>query len=168
MASYDHGKDEVVKWLKKRFPKGATALDVGACDGKWAGLLGDHFKMDGVEIWEAYIIANHLKEKYNKLFHCDIADLEYEWYDLIIFGDVLEHMTVEQAQKVLAYAKPRCKDILICVPFLFSQGELFGNKYEIHIQNDLTPEIFEQRYPGFEMLLRPIWEIGIYHKKGVE
>ena len=73
-------------------------------------------------------------------------------------------MTVEQAQKVLAYAKPRCKDIIIAVPFLFSQGELFGNKYEIHIQNDLTPEIFEQRYPGFEMLLRPIWEIGIYHK----
>lgn len=168
MASYDNGKDEIVKWVKARFPKGSTALDVGSCDGKWSGLLRDHFKMDGCEIWEANIIAHHLKDKYDNVFHCDIADLEYEWYDLIIFGDVLEHMTVEQAQRVLEYAKPRCKDILICIPFLFSQDAIHGNIYEIHIQNDLTPEIFDERYKGFEMILRPIWELAYYHKRGVE
>ena len=55
MASYVHGKDDVCKWIKDNFPKGATCLDVGACDGVWADKLGDYLVMDGIEIFEPYI-----------------------------------------------------------------------------------------------------------------
>lgn len=153
MGSYDFGKDEIVAWVKDNFPKGATCLDVGACDGKWSRLLGDYLLMDAVEIFPKNIIDHNLTEKYRNAFCGDVKDLEYEWYDLIIFGDVIEHMTVENAQKVLEYARPRCKDMIVAVPYLYSQGAEYGNPWEVHIQNDLTHEIFNERYKGFKPLI---------------
>lgn len=163
MGSYNYGKREVVEWVKNTFPKGSTCLDVGACDGKWHYLLGDYLAMDAVEIFLPNIDRFDLRKKYRIVYGVDIAYLPYKWYDLIIFGDVLEHMTVANAQKVVEYARPRCKDMIIAVPYLYTQPPIYGNQWEEHIQNDLTPEIFDQRYPGFE----PIWinnEYGYYHK----
>lgn len=165
MGSYNYGKDEIVKWVKENFNFGATCLDVGACDGKWAKLLGDYLDMDGVEIFTPNIIKHDLAHKYKKIFDSDIANLEYEYYDLIIFGDVIEHMSVEKAQKVLNYAKNRCADMIIGVPFLYSQGPIYGNPYEVHIQNDLTEELFKQRYPGYTMLLKAANDYAYYTKE---
>ena len=158
MASYNFGKDQVVTWLKRNFNQGDTCLDVGACDGKYYNLVGNYFKMDAVEIFKQNIDSHHLTEKYNQVFNCDVADLEYDYYDCIIFGDVIEHMTIENAQKVLEYAKPRCKDLIIAVPYLYKQGPLYGNKWEEHIQNDLTPENFIERYGEYDI----IWQAGNY------
>lgn len=165
MASYNEGKDEVIKWVKKTFPKSSTCLDVGACNGKWWNLLGDYLLMDAVEIFEPNIVTHELKKKYRSVWKGDIADFTYEHYDLIIFGDVIEHMTVEKAQKVLDYAYPRCKDMIVAVPFLLSQDAIYGNPWEVHIQDDLTPENFPKRYKGFEVLVRPIWEYCYFIKK---
>ena len=164
MGSYNEGKLEVVEWVKQRFPKGSTCLDVGACDGKWFNLLGDHFKMDCVEIFKPNVYEHDLMNKYERVFVNDVANFRYAWYDLIIFGDVLEHMPVEKAQAVLKYAEPRCKDLIIGIPFLYTQGAIYGNPWEEHIQNDLTPEIFDERYPGYELIIRPMWEYAYYHK----
>lgn len=152
MASYDYGKPEVVKYIRNTFKYKASCLDVGACDGKWANLLNDYLIMDAVEIYKPSIIECGLAARYRNVFNMDIADLEYKWYDLIIFGDVIEHMTVEKAQHVLNYARGRCTDMIIGVPYLYAQGELYGNPYERHIQDDLTHEIFNERYPGFDLL----------------
>lgn len=165
MPSNNMGKQEVIAWIKEHFPKGATCLDVGPCDGKWGALLGGYLTMDAVEIYEPYIEKYRLKSMYRNVWCMDVADLEYDWYDLIIFGDVIEHMTVEQAQKVISYAEPRCKDMIIAVPFLYKQGEWYGNKWQAHIQDDLTPELFDQRYPGFRTICRPQWSYAYYAKQ---
>lgn len=164
MDSYDYGKPEVVAWVKKNFPKGATCLDVGAGSGKWADLLGDYLKMDACEIFEPFIEQYELRKKYTRVYCCNIADYQYEWYDLIIFGDVIEHMDVLSAQIELSYAYPRCKDMIIGVPFLYPQDEVFGNKYEKHIQDDLTDALFHERYKGFKLLIRPIEKYAYYIK----
>ena len=120
--------------------------------------------MDACEIFEPNVKIFGLKGKYRSVEVCDIADLKYEWYDLVIFGDVLEHMTVEKAQEVLAYARAHSKDQLIAVPWKLKQGAVDGNEYERHIQDDLTEEIFAERYEGYE----PIWVnhlYGYYHRK---
>ena len=153
MASYDIGKAEVVEYIKAHFPAGSTCLDVGACDGKWYDLLGDYLVMDAVEIFKPNIVHHGLTDKYRRVFGVDIDSLAYVSYDLIIFGDVIEHMTVDKAQRVLGYARNRCKDMIIGVPWLYPQGELYGNPYEIHLQADLTEELFNERYPGYEKLL---------------
>ena len=160
MGSYFYGKPEVCTWVRKNFPTTSTILDVGACDGKWRKLLPD-YKMDAVEIFEAYALT---LTGYRNVFITDIAALEYEWYDLIIFGDIVEHLSVEAAKNELEYARDRCRDMIVAVPFRYEQGAIYGNPYEVHVQPDLTPENFDERYPGFEVLLRARDNYCYYHK----
>lgn len=150
MGSLNKGKKEAVQWIKENFEKGAECLDVGACNGKWFDLVGDYLTMDAIEIWMPNIRKYELAKKYRMVMCSDIIKANYLFYDLIIFGDVLEHMSVSEAQKVIEYARPRCRDMLIAIPFLYEQGAKNGNPFEIHIQDDLTPELFELRYPGFK------------------
>ena len=163
MASYDYGKTDIVAYICNNFKYGSTCLDVGACDGKWSTLLSHQLVMDAVEIWAPNIIEWNLKWKYRNVYNTDVADLEYEWYDLILFGDVIEHMPVDRAQAVLEYAQPRCRDMIIGVPFNYPQEAIYGNPYEEHIQPDLTPEIFNERYPGYELLCQPVPGYAYYH-----
>lgn len=158
MASLDIGKAEAVAWIKEHYQRGASCLDVGACGGRWWRLVGDYLTMDAVEIFEPYVKTGKLYKKYKNVFIADIRGFEYEHYDLIIFGDVLEHMSVEDAQKVIRYAWNRCDNMLIAVPYGWKQGAIHGNPHEVHIQDDLTPELFDSRYPGFT----PIYQTDLY------
>ena len=152
--SYPYGKTEVATWIRQSFPD-AVILDVGAGEGTWHELLPEYV-MDAVEIWEPVAAA---LEGYRNVIVKDIISYRYRRdYDLIIFGDVLEHMSVSDAQKVIEYAKGHAKDILIAVPWLYEQGAVDGNRWQRHIQDDLTPELFAERYPGFEVL----WSNELY------
>lgn len=165
MSSYIQGKPETMRWIRANFPKEATVLDVGACDGLWRRLLPEYQNMDAVEAFEPNV--NRLGiEGYRTIYSGDVRDFRFEWYDLIIFGDVIEHLSAEDAQRVLAYAAPRCRDMVVAVPWLFEQGAIYGNPYEVHIQDDLTPEIFAERYPGLELLFDTGVDYCYYHKKG--
>ena len=165
MASYDYGKIEVVNYIYQQFAPGSTCLDVGACDGKWADLLGHYLTMDAVEIFGPNIREHRLKDKYRRVWECDAYDFRYDWYDLVIFGDVIEHMTVEDAQAVLAYAKEHSDMVIVAVPFLFKQDAIYGNPYERHIQDDLTNQLFLERYPDFEpIILYPNYGYYVWRK----
>lgn len=162
MASYDYGKAEVCAWVRRTFKPASMILDVGACDGKWRRLLPEYPNMDAVEVYPPN--ADRLTG-YAEVYRTDIRDMRYIWYDLIIFGDVLEHLTPGDAWKVLAFAYKRCRDLIVAVPFRYAQGELGGNPYERHIQDDLTPEIVKARYPGLEVLHDTGHEYCYYHKE---
>ena len=152
--SYPYGKTEIATWIRQNFPD-AVILDVGAGEGTWHELLPE-YTMDAVEIYEPAAAALN---GYRNVAVKDIITYKYrKHYDLIIFGDVLEHMTVEDAQKVISYAKAHCTDMLVAVPWLYEQDEVDGNKWQKHIQPDLTPEIFDERYPGFDVL----WQNEMY------
>ena len=161
MSSYFYGKPEICAWIRKWFPREAKILDVGACDGLWRRLLPDFANMDAVEVYAPHIPE---LEGYRKTFLADIRTFEYGFYDLIIFGDIIEHLTPDEARAVLEYARPRCRDLIIAVPYQYAQGPIYGNPYEIHVQDDLTPGIFEERFPGFEVLLRAADDYCYYHK----
>lgn len=155
------GKEEVCAWIRRTFSPDSRVLDVGACDGKWRRLLPE-YTMDAVEIFEPY--ARELRG-YRNIFVTDICTLEYDLYELIIFGDVIEHLNVKDAQEAIEYAWNRCLDMIVAVPYMYAQGEVDGNPWQAHVQDDLTPERFDERYPGFE----PLWRNDTYcyyHKKG--
>ena len=164
MASLDIGKPEAVQWIKENFEEGETCLDVGACDGKWSDLLGGYLKIDAVEIYAPNILKHNLTQKYRHVFAEDVREFQYgRNYDLIIFGDVLEHMSVTDAQKVLAYAWERCRDLIVAVPYNWVNRSHYGNPWEFHVQADLTPENVLERYPG----LKPLYitpKYGYYTK----
>lgn len=153
MGSYDFGKKEVKDWILKTIPTTGAILDVGACDGKWRNNLTEYENVDAVEIFQPNI--ERIQGMYREVFNADIVGLEYGEYDLIIFGDIIEHLTVEDAQKVLEYAKTKAKHILVSVPYQYRQDAIDGNPHEVHKQWDLTPELFNERYPGFTVLIQP-------------
>ena len=163
MPSLDVGKDKVCEWIRENFKPDAQILDVGSCDGKWKRLLPEYKNMDAVDAWEPNCIQ--CEPLYRKTYHKDVAEFEYEKYDLIIFGDVIEHMDVPTAQQVLQYASTRCKDMIVAVPFQYPQGAIYGNPWEIHKQPDLTPAIFAERYPDLEVLHDTDERYCFYHKK---
>ena len=154
MGSYNDGKTEVVEWIKSHFQVNQTCLDVGACNGKWSKLLGDYLIMDGIEVYEPYVTMYGTRKYYRQLYISDIRNFHYEYYDLIIFGDVLEHLSVEEAQKVLEYAYSRCDNFIIAVPYCMPQADRDGNPYEVHQQADLTPENMFERYKNISLLWR--------------
>ena len=151
-SSYYKFKQEVKEWVYNNFDSNCKILDVGPGSGTYYKLLHDKFKnMDGVEIYEPNIIDYNLREKYNNVYNKNIIDFEYDYYDLIIFGDIIEHLTIEDAQKVLDYAYNRCKNFIVAVPYCLPQDEN-ENKYEKHIQDDLTIKNIQERYPYLKLL----------------
>ena len=164
-ASYLFFKEDVRDWIYKNFDEKSFILDVGAGNGMYKDFLGDKYvNVDAVEIYYPNIIDYKLLEKYRSVANRDIVGYEYKFYDLIIFGDVIEHLTVEDAQRVINYAYYRCKNMIVAVPYKYHQ-EANENKWEEHKQDDLTHEIFMWRYPGFEPLFKD--ELyGYYVKKG--
>ena len=47
---------------------------------------------------------------------------QYEWYDCIIMGDVIEHMTPKEGVRCYYMLIPRCTELVIAVPYFYAQG----------------------------------------------
>jgi 2-polyprenyl-3-methyl-5-hydroxy-6-metoxy-1,4-benzoquinol methylase len=151
--SYGTYKQEVKNWICDNFEPGASILDVGAGSGTYGNLLKDKYhNIDGVEIYYPNIIDYKLLDLYRAVYCRNIVGLEYPSYDLIIFGDVIEHLSVEDAQKVLDYARNKCRNMIVAVPYRYHQ-EGNENEHERHIQDDLTKENVLERYP----FLKPLY-----------
>lgn len=152
-TSYEFYKDGIKEYLKGKFCENATILDVGAGCGTYYNLLHDYYKnIDAVEIFKPNIDNYELEKKYREIYNTNIKDFKYCDYDIIIFGDIIEHLTVKDAQKVLKYAYNHCVEMIVAVPYMCEQGEFAGNKYEIHKQDDLTQENMLERYPMLKLL----------------
>lgn len=152
--SYSHFKNEFKQHLiDSEFSSIMNILDVGAGSGSYVHLLKNEFPLiDALEIYPNYIEMFKLKEYYRDVFLGDIMTFNFSKYDYLIMGDIIEHLKIEDAQKLLFDINKQQKCCMISVPYLFEQGEEYGNKYEIHHQSDLTNEIFLERYPSMKLL----------------
>lgn len=158
--------DIITDYIKSNFDHNGKILDVGPYDGRWSYRLFDTFKhMDAVEAFEPYVERFSLKSRYENIFISDVLDFEFDYYDVIIIGDVLEHLTIEQSHKLIEKIYNKCGQLIIIVPYEFPQDEYDENQYQIHKQEDLTDEIFKQRYPEFDLMLCDELR-GCYVKKG--
>lgn len=152
-TSYEFYKKDIKKYLEERFDENATILDVGAGCGTYYNLLHDYYKnIDAVEVFKPNIENYELEKKYREVYNINIKDFKYCDYDIIIFGDIIEHLTVKDAQKVLKYAYKHCLEMIVAVPYMCEQGIAEDNIYEIHKQPDLTPENMIERYPMLKLL----------------
>ena len=155
-TSYPIYKDSVRNWFLQNVPLDTTILDIGAGCGTYSDLIrGYGYKMDAVEIWEPYITKYDLKNKYGWVYEENILKMPFnilDAYDFFILGDVLEHLSVENAKWLMLFLKQNKKQYLVAVPYVMEQGEHEGNVYETHLQPDLTPENMLERYPDLELL----------------
>jgi hypothetical protein len=138
MAGSDvDGKTETKNWILKNNIK--TILDIGPGQGTYANLLSDVDldKIDGVEIWEPYLERFDLVNKYTNIFIKDVRDWTDFDYDLVIFGDVLEHMTKEESIAVWERTSKLARHAIISIPIVhYPQDAWEGNPYEEHIKDD--------------------------------
>lgn len=146
-------KNEVKAHFLKNVSQNLRILDAGAGCGTYSNLLKADFpNMDGIEIFTNYIDMFDLKNKYNNLYVGNVLEFDLSTYDYIILGDIIEHMTHEDAKSFLDKLQNDDKLCLVGVPYNFEQGAEFGNVHETHLQPDLTEEIFLSRYPNMKLL----------------
>ena len=133
-------------------------IDVGAGQGKYRVLLADYPYMDAVEVFPPYVEGNRLLELYrhvhvkNVINFLDEATEEYLHHTVVIMGDILEHLTRDDAKSVLEQFCAHVDDIIAIVPYEYPQGEEDGNVHQAHLQDDLTPEIMGQVYPELTLV----------------
>jgi SAM-dependent methyltransferase len=151
--SYSLYKSEFKEHLKLNFNNDIKILDVGCGSGGYFELLHDYYKnIDGIEIYPKYVEMFNLDTKYKKLIIGDILEQDLIHWDYFIMGDIIEHLTKYEALNLISKIHNSGKFMMVAVPYLFEQGEEYGNIHEIHKQPDLTKEIFLERYPCMKFL----------------
>lgn len=152
--SYREFKQEIKHHIVDVIPKTSKILDVGPGCGTYSDLLRDlGFKIDCLEIWEPYIHQFNLSEKYENVILGNIIDFDFTGYDYIIMGDILEHLTVVDAQEIIRKIEVNNIKALVAVPYEYEQGEWDGNIYETHLQPELTPELMNSQYPTLKLFV---------------
>ena len=147
--SYTFYKPEIKKYFEHHVPTHKKILDVGPGQGTYAKLLADiGYDIDAVEAWAPYVDEFKLWDWYGVIHHADIREFDWSEYDYIILGDILEHLTAEEGQKLITDITDAGKECLVAVPYMMAQdGEEYGNTYETHLQEDLTHSVMKTRYP---------------------
>ena len=147
--SYTLWDSATLQYIDKNYQKNISILDVGPGEGKYSRLLHQYKNIDGVEIYQKYIVQFGLVDKYRKVFNMDIMNFnEFGNYSLVIMGDILEHLTIDDTKKLLNNIL-MTSDLIVQIPYEYEQGEYDGNVHETHLQPELTYELFLSRYSEF-------------------
>lgn len=128
--------------------KPKRVLEIGIGFGKYGMLLREYLEIwgegddyakwtrtiDGIEIFEPYILPHH-RSIYDQIFIGNAIDIlpEIDNYDLILLIDVLEHFEMEDAKRLLALCKTKSEHIIISSPKdIGTQGAGYNNEFEAH------------------------------------
>jgi tetratricopeptide (TPR) repeat protein len=158
----------------------ASVLDVGCGFGTWGFLCRTQLdvgkgnvqpetwqrRIDGLEYFEPYIQSHH-RSLYDQIIIGDIRDLAatIDRYDLIIAGDVIEHLEKDEAKLVVEQLYEKAdKALLINIPLGegWDHPEQHGNPGELH-RSKWCPEDF-QAYPSrFDHFTLPCGDYGVFY-----
>jgi len=161
--------------------KPRTVLDVGVGTGKWGFLFREkvdfrnchseenfQVRIDGIEIDKQWIRDYH-KLIYNDIYIDDLTKFRIKRdYDLIMMGDVIEHIEKEEGKAFLDRALIRCKYLIITAPLGDRESVFFEKQKKIYpheehksawslddFWNTSYNLLFEQvKLPNFVVLLK--------------
>lgn len=137
---------ETKPWILSKIidNKVSTILDVGAGSGTYADYFASNkrrFKIAALEVWKPYIDEYELAKKYYKVYEADVREHQNFDFDLVIFGDILEHMNKEDALEVWDRVSQQARFAVIAIPIIhYHQGPINDNPYEEHVKEDWTNE----------------------------
>lgn len=144
------GKHEIGTWFAQNADSVNRILDVGAGSGTYPKLIKTDFNCCtsaswvGVEAWEPYISQYKLPELYDNIIHSDIRVIDWGaigTFDVAIAGDILEHMTKEEAIKLVDDLLRISTILIISIPIVYMPQDAYkGNPYEIHVKPDWSHE----------------------------
>lgn len=136
--SSKQGKDIVLKWYEQLKPQ--TVVDVGPGIGTYAKLMRPAHRAHwlGIEIWRPYVEQYSLLDLYDEILVDDAKNVNSSIYgvDLVIAGDVIEHMDKTEGKKLVARIKKRTNNFFVSIPIRhYPQGPWQGNPYEAHVSH---------------------------------
>ena len=158
--------------LMKIEPK--KVLDIGVGFGRWGVLVREfcevwfsrihsndwEVRVEGIEAFEPNI-EEFQRKFYDQIHIGDAAEvlptLSADW-DVVLFGDVLEHFDRDVAEQLLRTALEKSKYVMVNIPLGddWPQEEMYGNPYEAH-RSEWFPEDFrkfhlvrEERFADFQ------------------
>lgn len=128
-------KDVVIRWYNQLRPK--RVLDIGAGNGTYSKLVTEKHgaAWTALEAWGPYVTRYKLHSKYNTVIVADARYVDYGLLrpDLVIAGDVLEHMAKRDAKQLINTFKHHANSIIISVPLLHLDQDAYkGNWFETH------------------------------------
>ncbi|KDN83461.1 class I SAM-dependent methyltransferase [Kitasatospora cheerisanensis] len=141
------GKDWSLDLFLRHRPD--TVTDIGPGLGTYAQLMRPHHPghWTAIEIHRPYIGRYGLRLQYDHVHHGDARTAPDALFDrdLVIAGDVLEHMPRADAVQLLQrIAAAGARHILVSLPIVPSpQGEVDGNPHEAHL-HDWQPDDMDQ------------------------
>lgn len=135
-TSATEGKPWMIQRILRHNPD--SILDIGAGAGTYGKilrpLLPDAY-MTAVEIHAPYVSDYKLWKMYDSVVIGDARNCDLPIADIVILGDILEHMDLRDALELWNRARNRAvKAVLLSVPIIeWPQGEMFGNPHERHV-----------------------------------
>jgi predicted TPR repeat methyltransferase len=134
------GKEAPLAWYKQMQPR--TVVDIGAGSGTYARLMrGEPPRPDewtAVEAWVPYLEQFDLNNLYDRVIVADARYLPPDVFDadLVVAGDVLEHMARADAVDLLDKIRVHAAHLIVSIPVLhLDQDAVYGNPFERHIDH---------------------------------
>lgn len=117
-----------------------TVLDVGPGEGTYANII-TFFGMRpqavliGMEVHQPYVEQYELEKLYDKIILADARTAPFPPVDVVILGDVIEHMSADDAQAVWVKSRQAArKAVFASIPLgVHPQGAVNGNEHERHL-----------------------------------
>ncbi|MCC6944125.1 MAG: glycosyltransferase [Thermomicrobiales bacterium] len=139
-SSEPENRPYVLELIRRIGPE--TVLDVGPGQGTYGKLIrgaGIRCTIDAIEIWAPYVRQYRLDAIYDNISICDVRLWGDFDYDLVILGDVLEHLDLDDAVEVWNRISGRARNAIVSLPIVnYPQGEVLGNPFEAHKKPDWT------------------------------
>ena len=133
---FDNAITEIIKLAQ---PK--TFLDLGAGAGKYGSIVKEispSIKTTAVEIEKDYIEKFNLSSLYDQIWNIPVSDIIQPKYfdsnfDVIMVGDILEHLKKSEGVDLLNFLIYRCRWIIVEFPHRYLQNAVDRYSSEAHI-----------------------------------
>jgi cyclopropane fatty-acyl-phospholipid synthase-like methyltransferase len=171
--SLKSGKAETLAWFQSNQSTIKTVVDIGPGSGTYVKLIKEDAQCCanatwiGIEIWKPYIEEFNLESRYNQILNQDVRTVDWTVLnpDVVIAGDVLEHMTKEESQQLVNTALQHSKYILISIPVKhMPQDAVDGNPFEVHVKDNWTHQEVIESFPNI-ISSSATKKIGVYWLK---
>lgn len=159
---------ENLKWMTDIITtviKPATVLDVGAGGGKYGSIVklwDSTAHITALEVWEPYVEMFKLRERYDEVLVTDVRTHDNFDYDLVVLGDVLEHMSEVEAMELWKKVSAQARYAVVSIPIVhYHQGEEHGNPFQRHVEEDWTHDKVMASFSGITQFAE-LDVVGVY------
>lgn len=169
-----HGKQWIGTTIQHILSKTTVnnVLDIAAGAGTYYNIYSrdnkflTHANWTAIEVWQPYIEDYKLTSLYETVILSDARLVNYgelPKMDIVFAGDVLEHMTKEEALTLAENVLNSHRCLIVSIPVVhWPQGDLEGNPYEIHVKDDWSDKEVREAFGGYILGGHVDIDIGVY------